>query len=83
MKAREIFEAAVRIVGFLTAFLSLIRFLNELPDLSRSSSAFVLDGPIYTWQAFAIEFVIAVLGVALMFGGRFVADVVYGGKNSN
>ena len=77
MKARDVFEVAVRIVGFLTTFMCVVRFLFELPYLLRGSSTYMLDGPTFTLIGVGTELVLAAIGLALLFGGQWVTNVVY------
>jgi hypothetical protein len=81
MRGSDVFEVAVRIVGFLLVIISIVRMISLLPQLMPLPlHVYRMDGaglPDLLQGA-----VIAALGLLLMFGGRAIARIVYR-PNSN
>jgi hypothetical protein len=82
MKSKDLFEAAVRILGLILVLISLVQIVSLIFVIS-SPAKYGLDGPNrdagmpYTWLLFLL------LGIFFLRGGQFVTRLAYGPEKPN
>jgi hypothetical protein len=81
MRPRDLFEVAIRVIGFIVVLAHLPQLVNDLIELitlqpHAAGTPEVLDGSSYV--GLFSEAISASAGLLLLFGGRVVTRIVYG-----